>query len=340
MSNCSVRNELAKEDGTVKSPIPAKRFNIPPGLPLRSAFSHQAIGDRAVDRLKTLDFTSWAPALDGKTASACTQALESGLVPLLPHLGFELAEDERYLLSPRWSDGKAKNISYDPSTTRVKHTSAQGADQEAIGRMMGRFAGCAKKLVDSLFPLYAESIRLGMTSYRPVEAAGRASSLKKDDTLLHVDSFVSRPTGGKRILRLFSNVNPEGRPREWVLGEEPFQALANRFLPKIPKPVPGSAWLLDVLGLTKGRRTPYDHYMLQLHDRGKLDSLYQETCPKLEVGLPAGSTWIVYTDLVSHAVKSGQYVLEQTFYLPVEAMQNPELSPLRTLERLLGAKLA
>ncbi len=289
--------------------------------------------------LKTFAFTSWNPALDGETAAACTQALESGFVPLLPHLGFELAEEERYLLSARWSDGKAKNISYDPTSGKVKHTSAQGADQEAIGRMMGRFAESTRKLVDSLFPAYAESIRFGMTSYRPVEAAGRASSVKKDDALLHVDSFVSRPTGGERILRVFSNINPEGRPREWTLGEEPFEDLAQRFLPRIPKPVPGAAWLLDTLGLTKGRRSAYDHYMLQLHDRGKEDRQYQETCPKLDASLPAGSTWIVYTDLVSHAVKSGQYVLEQTYYLPVAAMQNPELSPLRTLERLLGTRL-
>lgn len=291
-------------------------------------------------RLKTLEFANWSPALDDEAASACTQALESGFVALLPRLGFELADDEKHLLSPRWSDGKAKNISYDPATAKVKHTSAQGTDLEAIGRMMGRFAESSRKLVDSLFPAYANGIRFGMTSYRPVEAAGRASSLKKDDSLLHVDSFVSRPTGGERILRLFSNINPEGRPREWVLGEEPFEELARSFLPKIPKPLPGSAWLLDSLGLTKGRRSLYDHYMLQMHDRGKEDSHYQQTCPKLKASLPAGATWIVYTDLVSHAVLSGQYLLEQTFYLPVEAMQEPARSPLRILERLLGKKLA
>ena len=79
--------------------------------------------------------------------------------------------------------------------------------------------------------------------------------------------------------------------------------------------------------------------MLQLHDQEKLDSDFQQTCPKRFVSLPAGSTWIVYTDLVPHAVKSGQFCLEQTFYLPVESMQEPDLSPLRKLEGLLGRKL-
>jgi len=41
-----------------------------------------------------------------------------------------------------------------------------------------------------------------------------------------------------------------------------------------------------------------------------------------------------FTDSVSHAAMSGQLVFEQTFYLPVRAMKNPERSPLRVLERL------
>ncbi len=288
--------------------------------------------------LKTLDFATWTPVLQNDEAVDSTRALESGQVALLPHLSFELAADERHLLSPQWSDGKAKNISYDPQTRMVKHTSATGADHEAIGRMMGRYAESAHKLVGSLFPAYAKGIRIGRTSYRPVEAGGRSSSIRKDDRLLHVDAFAASPVQGERILRIFSNINPNGKPREWTLGE-PFDDLAPRFLPKIPKPFPGSSWLLKTLGITKGKRTDYDHYMLQLHDQEKLDSHYQQTCPKTAVSLPAGSTWIVYTDLVPHAVKSGQYCLEQTFYLPVAAMQEPALSPLRKLEKWVGRKL-
>jgi hypothetical protein len=36
---------------------------------------------------------------------------------------------------------------------------------------------------------------------------------------------------------------------------------------------------------------------------------------------------------------SGQFAFEQTFYLPVEAMRDPERSPLRVLERLVGKSL-
>jgi hypothetical protein len=288
--------------------------------------------------LKTLGFATWNPTLQSDEAAAYTRALESGCVALLPQLSFELGEGERHLLSPQWSDGKAKNISYDPQSKAVKHTSATGADQESIGCMMARYADSAHQLVESLFPAYARKLRWGRTSYRPVEAEGRPSSVKKDDSLLHVDSFSSSPVQGERILRIFSNINPHGKPREWTIGE-PFENMALRFLPQIPRPFPGSACVLKTLGITRGRRTAYDHYMLQLHDLEKLDAHYQQTCPKTAVSLPSGSTWIVYTDLVPHAVKSGQYCLEQTFYLPVAAMQEPALSPLRKLESIVGRKL-
>lgn len=288
--------------------------------------------------LKTFDFTNWNPTLNSGEAADFTHALESGCVALLPHLDFELAADERHLLSPKWSDGKAKNISYDPQANALKHTSATGADLESMGRMMARYAASARQLVESLFPAYTNSLGWGRTSYRPVEADGRPSSVRKDDRLLHVDSFASSPVQGERILRIFSNINPDGKPREWTIGE-PFDDMAARFLPKIPKPLPGSSWLLRTLGITKGKRTAYDHYMLQLHDLEKLDSHYQQTCPKTALSLPSGSTWMVYTDLVPHAVKSGQYCLEQTFYLPVAAMLEPQLSPLGKLESVLGKKL-
>ena len=49
---------------------------------------------------------------------------------------------------------------------------------------------------------------------------------------------------------------------------------------------------------------------------------------------------MVYTDQVSHAALYGQDVLEQTFYLPVSAMQDENRSPLRILEKMTKQKLA
>jgi hypothetical protein len=99
------------------------------------------------------------------------------------------------------------------------------------------------------------------TSFRPNEVAGRNYSPRHDDRRLHVDAFPSRPMAGKRILRLFSNVSPDGVVRAWRVGER-FEPFARRFLPRAGRPLPGSAWLLEQLGITKGRRSAYDHLML------------------------------------------------------------------------------
>ena len=58
-----------------------------------------------------------------------------------------------------------------------------------------------------------------------------------------------------------------------------------------------------------------------------------------EVHFPSGSTWIVYTDQVSHSALSGQHVFEQTFHLPIEGTQNQAKTPLKVLEKYLDRVL-
>jgi hypothetical protein len=195
----------------------------------------------------------------------------------------------------------------------------------------GVFAAQALALVHHLLPSYRAALEQARTSYRPIPVEGRVSSYKQDDRRLHVDAFPSRPTQGRRILRVFSNVHPDGAARVWQIGE-PFEAFIARFLPRVRPPWPGQAWLLERLHLTHGRRSRYDHLMLALHDLAKGDDAYQRTAPRIEMAFPAGSTWIAYTDMVVHAAIAGQYLLEQTFHLPVSAMQEPGRAPLRRLE--------
>jgi hypothetical protein len=204
--------------------------------------------------------------------------------------------------------------------------------------MLARFSDEAEAFVRRTCPAYADRLRVGRTSFRPVEIAGRESSWRKDDTRLHVDSFPATPVQDQRILRVFANVNPDGRPRSWRVGED-FRGLAARFAPRLRAPMPGTALLLHVLHLTKTRRSPYDALMLQLHDRMKEDTAYQSAAPQQPFDFPPGSAWIAFTDQVSHAAMSGQHQLEQTFLLPVGAMLDEQRSPLRILERLKGRSL-
>ena len=296
-----------------------------------------ALAER-VDQLSTLGITQWNQPYDAAEAVRATCELEAGNVLFLPQLKFALDGGELRFLAPRWSDDKAKNVSYDPRAAEIRHTSARNRDRLQLAAMMARYAGSARELVVSLCPVYAQHLRWGLTSFRTLEIRGRTSSRRKDDTRLHIDAFASRPNQGVRILRVFCNVNPNGAPRVWELGES-FESVAQRFQDRVPRQWPGSAWLLERLSITRGRRSAYDHVMLKLHDQAKLDDGYQRISHKTRVEFPAASTWLAFTDRLMHAALAGQFLLEQTFYLPVAAMRDERHAPLRILEHLYQRKL-
>jgi hypothetical protein len=290
-----------------------------------------------MEALQTVNINSWQTKVDANHSNALTLALEKGQVLFFPELSFVLDENEKQFLSPKWLNGSRKNISLEGD----KVGGAQGSDEElsAIASMVGRYAKLTTNLVHELFPTYATHLSKARTSYRPRPAGSQTSiSWKKDDTRLHVDAFPSRPTDGERILRVFANVNPNNEPRVWRVGE-PFEATAKRFLPSIKRPIIGSASVLKLLKITKSKRSEYDHIMLNLHDKMKADLHYQQTVPQETVHFPPGCVWICFSDQALHAAMSGQFMFEQTFHLPVAALQHPELSPLKVLERLKGHAL-
>jgi hypothetical protein len=290
-----------------------------------------------MSRVRPYPYTDWEPQLDASARSSVLDELEGGSVLYFPELAFPFQPEEKTLFETQWS-GSAKNISYRPDTGEVKGVQADSDSASLIANMMRRYADLSLDLVGSLFPDYMPSLGRARTSFRAVEIAGRPSSVAKDDTRLHVDAFPSSPVRGERILRVFSNVNPSGLTRNWRLGE-PFEPYARRFAPRVKPPFPGSHFLLRTLGITKSRRSLYDHYMLRLHDLGKQDTGWQQGSPQERIDFPPGSTWLCFTDEVLHAVLSGRFLLEQTFHVRVSAMRHPERSPLRVLERIVGVPM-
>lgn len=289
--------------------------------------------------LHTFPLQNWHESLEASIQQQALNSIESGQILYFPELRFSLLPEEQTFLSPEYADPHAKNISYHPKEHKlwgVQHlTDKQHIELKA---MLDRFSQYATQLAQALFPLYASQLMVARTSFRPVQISNRTTSYRKDDKRLHVDAFPSAPNQGKRILRVFCNINPYAENRVWRVGEA-FEEVAKTFLPKIKQPLPGTAALLRFLKVTKSYRSLYDHYMLHLHDLMKSDDHYQRNVDQQEIAFPPGSTWIVQTDHVSHAAMSGQYVLEQTFYLPITAMQNEMLSPLRILENILQRPL-
>lgn len=288
--------------------------------------------------LQNILTTQWNEAFNSDTQTQALNNLEEGKILHFPRLAFALRAEEQQFLNAQILDRHAKNVSYHPERHRLWGVQRMtDKERQQLKAMLDRFSWHAVGLVQSLFPHYAPHLMVARTSFRPVEIAGRVTSYRKDDKRLHVDAFPSAPNQGKRILRVFCNIHPH-MERVWRVGES-FERVANTFLDKIKKPLPGSAAALRLLRITKSYRTLYDHYMLHLHDSMKADDRYQQDCDQQEVRFTPGSTWIVQTDHVSHAAMQGQHLLEQTFYLPVTAMVDESQSPLRILESMLQRPL-
>lgn len=288
--------------------------------------------------LQTLGDSDWQDGQPGALTHAVESSLETGHVLVLPQLRFALRTAEQRFLDPRYADPATKNISLRGEAALMRGAVGNAQDLGELRAMLIRFRDQATALAQRLFPHYDGHLKVANTSFRPIAVEGRATSWRKDDTRLHVDAFPSNPTQGARLLRIFTNVHPGQQPRVWRVGED-FQDFARQFLPRIPRPLPGAGWLLEALHITKQRRTEFDHLMLGLHDGAKADMVWQRSCPQREVAFAPGTTWVVFSDQVLHAVMSGQFMMEQTFWLDPADQQQPEAAPLRVLEQMTGRRL-
>ena len=270
----------------------------------------------------------------------CDQ-LERGNVLFFPSVPFDLpAADRDFLLSQKQTGSRFhKNISYRPTRDILKGVSSDSPDRERLHGVMRNFSTQAEQFVSHLLAPYAGKLKMDFASFRPLEEKSRDLPLHKRNDLLHVDAFPTRPTHGARILRFFVNINPSAG-RVWNVGEA-----FDSFMPKlasaqsIAPPYRGAVTRNAIraaarIGLPVADRTRYDEYMLYLHDWLKENSDFQQNSPKQQLVFPPGCAWMVYTDGVPHAALSGQYALEQTFIVPIEAFVTPEVAPVRVLEAI------
>ena len=265
-------------------------------------------------------------------------ALESGSVLVFRELDFPLSSFEQRFVERPFADGKAKNVSIRGEAALLKGAAGSEEEQEALRQVLIRYRAFAKALIDEHLPAYTGKATLAGTSYRPFDVDRRKLSWRRDDTRMHVDAFPSNPLGEKRILRIFRNINAEGQPRHWRVGED-FGSMAEKFLPKLPAYSGLKAGALAALKITKAKRSEYDHLMLHLHDALKQDMDYQAHAPQADVHFRPGETWVTFSDLVMHGAMGGKYMLEQTAYLAVADQADPEKSPQRILASKLGRLL-
>jgi len=273
--------------------------------------------------------------------------LERGNILYWPETPFALSAEDREALrsSGLSSSSRHKNIAYRPAEDKLTGFDAAAvADPEKLRAVMRSYSERALALLWKLLPRYMEHARIDFASFRPLEEEGRDLPTKKRNDLLHVDAFPTRPTRGAMILRFFTNIHPT-KPRVWMTSD-PMAALAPAYasgagLGDVAKHPRGSVAnrFAAVFGGVEARRSAYDRFMLRFHDYLKFNSEYQKTCAKYRFEFPPGSSWMVFTDVVPHAVLSGQYALEQTVIVSRESLAAPENAPIEILQGLCGRQL-
>ncbi len=272
--------------------------------------------------------------------------LESGNILLFPSESSALSAAQRQLLAGiQQANGAVhKNIAYKPDSEKL--TGYQDAGTvDAVRSALRAYSRWAVEFTGRVLPRYREQWRLDYASFRPQEEQGRDLPWKKRNDLLHIDAFPSRPTRGDLILRVFTNLNPS-QNRVWLTAD-PFAQLAAGYaqdagLAAIARNAGspqahvrrGSVRALRSMGFPLADRSAYDRFMLGFHDYLKANTAYQKDCAKYRFEFPPGTTWMVFTDVVPHAVLSGRYAIEQTFIVSRASLADPALAPASILERM------
>jgi 3-deoxy-D-manno-oct-2-ulosonic acid (Kdo) hydroxylase len=283
-----------------------------------------------------------------ESAGALCAELEAGGILYFPRTPFDFPEDDLKFLLTRKQTGTSlhKNIAYRPVADRLTGLDkSEEPDKERLRAILRGYSQHSSQFLDALLSPYAGKWKLDFASYRPLEERGRPARLRARNDLPHVDAFPTRPTNGDRILRLFTNINPT-QNRVWITSQT-FEVIGPRFAKAIGLPGAQSTSPLaraarkiaQAAHLPGAHRSPYDDFMHRCHNAMKENGEFQQSCPKQRWEFPPNSTWIAFTDFVSHAVLEGQYALEQTFLVSRRAMVQPELSPLKILEGIGGYPL-
>jgi hypothetical protein len=286
------------------------------------------------------------------TRSNCEQ-LEQGNILFFAKTPFSFPESDRaFLLSQRQSGAAYhKNIAYRPQEDRLTGLDKNSDRDEAVLRaIMRSYSQRVTDFITELLPAYAGAIRPDFASFRPQQEQGRQLRVNARNDLLHFDSFPTRPTHGDRIMRVFTNFNPV-EPRVW-LTTDTFDKLAEQFAGEksaaglFPKKTGGISAIgrsvlrvARTLGIPVRPASAYDDFMHRFHNFLKHNTEFQQNCPKTRWEFPPNSSWIAFTDMISHAVLSGQYAIEQTYIVSRSALTLPEKAPVNVLERLCGCPL-
>jgi 3-deoxy-D-manno-oct-2-ulosonic acid (Kdo) hydroxylase len=267
--------------------------------------------------------------------------LEQGELIALPHCPFPLPEDDdrAFLLQQQLRALTHKNINYDPErnvAAGFHHTNK--AQAERLRNLLAAFSRGVTAWVQQTLPCYHGGCQRDRATYRSEEEATRQLRHMARNDLLHIDAFPNRPSGGRRILRVFTNIHPT-EPRVLVTSDL-FPRLLERYGKVVGLPGPDHTSWLGQMGQSLGRlfvkgtqhRSSYDAFMLRLHDFLKSSDEFQDRSRKRLWTFPPASTWMFFTDACTYAELRGRFALEHSFFIEERVLVSPQLSPVALLK--------
>jgi len=259
------------------------------------------------------------------------------------------SEELRFLREELARHVVRKNISYYRDDDRLAGLEVKPEISQRVRSILRAYGANVQELLTRMLPNFFRGCRTGTTSFRPFEEEGRALKPHASNELVHVDAGAYGATHGDRVLRFFTNVHPD-KHRVWV-SKGNFAELYQRYgkvagvEPRRPSDVEDSTWDraytravgIAARGLTMLKvidSSPYDRLMRKFHNFMKdTPAFQQDPTGHQQFAFKPFSSWMVLTDVVSHACISGQYAFADTFIVPLANCRLREEAPYELLKR-------
>jgi 3-deoxy-D-manno-oct-2-ulosonic acid (Kdo) hydroxylase len=232
-----------------------------------------------------------------------------------------------------------KDVSFDPVAGKLGwQRGMHPSEARRLADVLGDFSAAATDWLKANYPGYAAGLLPDRATLRTEEEATRPLRLTARNDLLHIDNFPTRPTGGRRVLRLYVNINATDA-HVWATSDRFLQMLA-RYAARHRVPVRTRAeWMAPAQSLVRlftGRgpaRSAYDAWMLRLHHFLKEDEAFQAQPARKMWTFPPRSMWLLFSDSVAHGLLRGRFALDHSFFVDQDCLSRPADSPLAELER-------
>ena len=283
-----------------------------------------------------------------------SDALENAKIVYFPECPVELpdATDLDNLRQQLPEQLERKNASYYPQSDQVRGLRKGTSLQTLSRRVLKHHSSVVSDFLNQAMPDLFRDVRIGTSSFRPLEERGRNLKPHASNELIHVDAGAYGATNGDRILRFFVNVNP-AVDRVWAskgsfpqlfeeYGEQAGLSGTGNDLGHLDKSAMGKLRTSILKGLshlgvpqaTVIDSSPYDRAMRRFHNFMKDSPEFQhDLTSRQEYRFPPYLAWMVLTDAVSHVCLSGRHALTLTCLVPLGNWRHPEFAPFNILRQ-------